>query len=66
VEIKCLIDEYDDDASQDPEREAAHQRAVAALPKIALKVGQDVETLQIAFRQIACDPFTIFLSRVWG
>lgn len=66
VEIKCLIDEYDDGANQDPEGKAAYERAAAALPKIALKLGQDVETLQITFRQIASDPFTIFLSRVWG
>jgi hypothetical protein len=33
VEIKCLIDEYDDCDTQDRECKEAHDRAVAALPK---------------------------------
>jgi hypothetical protein len=61
VEIRCLIDEYDG-----AEGTVSHGRALLALPKIAAKLGQDVDTLQIAFRQIAHDPFTDFLSGVWG
>jgi len=64
VEIRSLIDDYDK-TSQEPAVKAAHERAVAALPVIAAKLGQDPATLQVAFRQIAYDPFTIFLQRVW-
>jgi hypothetical protein len=63
-EIRDLITDYDD-ASTDMGRKAAHDRAVAAFPKIASALKQDPETLQIVFRQIAEDPYTIFLSRVW-
>jgi len=59
AEIKNLIDSYDDPADVD------HQRAVDALPKIAAAIKQDPATLQVAFREIAEDPYTIFLSSVW-
>jgi hypothetical protein len=64
VEIKHLIDDYDD-TSADPQAKAAHTRATAAFDKIAAKVNQDPATLQIVFREIADDPYTIFLDRVW-
>ncbi|MHA6887381.1 hypothetical protein [Ralstonia pseudosolanacearum] len=62
VEIKCLIDEFD---NASPDGGSARQRAAAALPMIAAKLGQDEKALQITFRQIAEDPFTVFLHRVW-
>ena len=65
AEIKHLIDAIDDDASSDPEAKAEHERAVAALPKIAAVIKQDLETAQLAFREIAEDPYTIFLENVW-
>ena len=64
AEIRDLITDYDD-ASTDVGRKAPHDRAVAAFPKIASALKQDPETLQIVFREIAEDPYTIFLSRVW-
>ncbi len=60
AEIMNLIDAYDDTANVD------HQRAVAAFPKIADAIKQDPVTLQVAFHEIAEDPYTIFLSRVWS
>jgi hypothetical protein len=65
AEIRDLITEYDDASTHDVDRKAAHDQAVAAFPKIASALKQDPETLQIVFRQIAEDPYTIFLSRVW-
>ena len=62
-EISYLITDYDD--ASNVHRKAAHDRAVAAFPKIASALKQDPETLQFMFRQIAEDPYTIFLSRVW-
>jgi len=59
VEIKHLIEAYDDAASAD------HARAIAAFPKIAAAIKQDPDTLQVTFREIAGDPYTIFLDRVW-
>lgn len=63
-EIKCLIDCYDD-KSTEPKAQAAHALAVAALPKIAAAIKQDPDTLQLTLRQIAEDPYTLFLHRVW-
>jgi hypothetical protein len=65
AEIKKLIDAYDDAASTDSKRQEEHARAVAAFPKIAAAIKQEPDTLQITFRQIAEDPYTIFLDRVW-
>ena len=59
VEIKSLIDSYDEAAGPD------HDRAVAAMPLIASAIKQEEKTLQITFRQIAEDPYTIFLHEVW-
>jgi len=64
VEIKHFVDEYDD-TSPEPTAQANRQRAIAALPQIADKLGRSPETLQLALREIAEDPFTIFLHRVW-
>jgi hypothetical protein len=63
-EIKHLIGDYDD-VSDSPTHKSDHDRALAALPKIAAAIGQTPETLQIVFREIAEDPFTIYLDAVW-
>lgn len=65
IEIKCFIDDLDDEGSGNEDDAAAHARAVAALPMLAEAAGQKPETLQIVFRQIALDPFTVFLYRIW-
>jgi hypothetical protein len=64
AEIRCLISELDD---TDPNTEslASRARAEAALPLIAAAIHQDPATVQLVFRQIAGDPYTIFLERVW-
>jgi len=36
-----------------------------AFPKIAAAVKQDSATLQMTLREIAADPYTIFLHSVW-
>lgn len=59
VEIRNLIHAYDDAA------DANHQRALDAFPKIAAAIKQDPATLQMTFREIAADPYTIFLHSVW-
>jgi hypothetical protein len=66
IEIKHLISALDDTASTDPMRQGEHARAVAAMPKIANAIRQDPDTLQIAFREIAGDPYTTFLDRVYN
>jgi len=66
VEIGCLIHEFDDTSDATEESKAAHARAQIALPQMAAKLGVSPEVLQITFRQIAGDPFTVFLSQVWG
>ena len=66
AEIKHLVDSYDADISTVPASKGDHDRAVAALPKIAAAIGQDPDTLQIVFREIAQDPFTVYLCAVWG
>ncbi|MDB5863874.1 MAG: hypothetical protein JWO70_1680 [Betaproteobacteria bacterium] len=57
-EIKDLMDSIDDPA-------ADHDGAVQALPKIAEAIKQDPVTLKLTLRQVAEDPYTIFLHRVW-
>lgn len=66
VEIRCLCIELDDLGSNSPEHQRDHVLAVDAFPLIAAKINQDPKTLQIVFRQIACDPFTLFLAKVWN
>ena len=65
AEIKDLVDAYDDYDSQDSYGRAEHKRAVGAMPSIANALNQDPNTVQIVFRQIAEDPFTDFLCKVW-
>jgi hypothetical protein len=65
VEIRCLCLELDDTASTDPGKRQDHAIAAEAFPLIAAKINQDPKTLQIVFRQIAADPFTSFLAKVW-
>jgi hypothetical protein len=64
-EIKNLIDDLDGIRSDDEgKRDLA--RAVMAFPVIASTAGIDADALQITFRQIAEDPFTVYLEQVWG
>ena len=65
IEIKNLIDAYDGAIKNEARREEERARAVAAFPKIAAAVKQKPETLQIVFRQIAEDPYTMFLYSIW-
>jgi hypothetical protein len=65
AEIRQLISDYDDTGKDESGGQAAHDRAVAAIPLMAAAIKQDVATLQVVFRQIADDPYTIFLDRVW-
>lgn len=64
-EISCLIDELHDANAQAAPDKTAHEQAVAGFPLIAAAIKQDPATLQLVFRQIAYDPYTIFLRRVW-
>jgi len=64
VEIRTLIVDLDNPGTT-PQEQEDHALAVAAFPKIAAALKQDPDTLQIALRQIADDPFTIFLCKVW-
>lgn len=61
AEIRLLIRDFD--GANVPKE--AHDRAVAAMPLLAAAVNQDPATLQVTFRQIAEDPYTIFLEEVW-
>jgi hypothetical protein len=65
AEIRHLIGDFDGVDMAQPGGKEAHDRAVAAMPLIATAIKQDVATLQVVFRQIAEDPYTIFLDRVW-
>jgi hypothetical protein len=65
VEIHQLISDYDGADVEQTGGKDAHDRAMAAMPLIATAIKQDVATLQLVFRQIADDPYTIFLDRVW-
>ena len=64
VEIKTLMDAYDDADKADAARAADHDRALVAFPKVAAALKQDPETLQITFREICTKPHTQFLARV--
>ncbi|HEX4240172.1 MAG TPA: hypothetical protein VHZ53_02095 [Steroidobacteraceae bacterium] len=66
VELRCLIEELDDATAASPECQAAHGRAAAAFPLLAAAVKQSPATFQIVMRQIADDPYTIFLTRIWS
>jgi hypothetical protein len=63
VEIKAQMDAFDD---EDPSHQVAHDLAVTSLQKMADALHQDVKILEVTFRQIADDPFTEFLHRVWN
>jgi hypothetical protein len=65
VEIKYLMNDFDNGDSTDLEDQKAHERATTLLPQIAAAVKQSPETLQFAFRQIADDPYTVFLENIW-
>jgi hypothetical protein len=64
VEIKHWLDCYEDE-SADPIRKHYHDLAHAAIPKIASAMNQDIDTLLVAFHEIAEDPFTIFIWGFW-
>lgn len=64
VEIRHFVDDYDY-VGNDPDRLADKNIAVAALPKIAAAINQDADTVQFVFRQIAGDPYTSFLYKIW-
>jgi hypothetical protein len=65
VEIRCLIEDLDNVDAASGSDKAAHDRAVGAFPLIAAAIKQDPATLQLAFRQISDDPYTVFLTQVW-
>lgn len=67
VEIKHWLDAYYD-ADTNPPRRRNHDLAHAFLPKIASAMNQDpdLKTLLVTFYEIAEDPFTVFLVRVWS
>jgi len=65
IEIKHLVDAFDQTTFASPKEEADHNRAVAALPLLAAAIKQDPATLQVTFRQIAEDPYTEFLYAIW-
>lgn len=64
VEIKCFIENLNY-AGTDTDRLAEQKIALAALPKIAAALNQDIATVQFTFRQIADDPYTCFLYEIW-
>lgn len=68
VEIKTFIDELDFDPStnNDPALARAHVLSQSALPLAAEAIQISPSALQIALRQIAEDPFTDFLCRIWS
>jgi hypothetical protein len=67
VEIKHWLDHYYD-TDEDPTRRRNHEIARSAFPKIASAVNQDpdLKTLLVVFHEIAEDPFTCFLERLWS
>ncbi len=66
IEIKNLINAYDNDKSDDVEEKRDHEQACAAFPVIAKALNQDEATLQIVFREISEDPYCCFLHEVWS
>jgi hypothetical protein len=65
AEIKNFVDAYDDADPQSKCR-TGHDAAVAALPKVAEALQQSPETVLIVFREIAGDPYTVFLAQAWS
>jgi hypothetical protein len=65
VEIKYLMDSYDTEDDADPIDLAAREDAQDVLPLIAAAIKQSPSTLLTTFRQVAEDPFTIFLAEIW-
>jgi hypothetical protein len=63
-EIMCLINDLDNESTE-PEAKRAHDLAVAAIPVIAKALSQDPATAQFMLRQIAADPYTLFLQHIW-
>jgi hypothetical protein len=64
VEIRQLLAAFDSLGTTADEQHE-HAVAVASLPKIATAVGIDADVLRGTFRQIAEDPYAIFLEQVW-
>jgi hypothetical protein len=64
TEIRNFIDAYDNVGATASKEE--HELAVRALPKLAAAVKQDPDTLLLCLREIAGDPYTAFLFRVWA
>jgi hypothetical protein len=60
----CLINDLDNE-SADPGSRKAHDLAVAAIPVIAQALNQNPATAQFMLRQIAADPYTLFLQHIW-
>jgi hypothetical protein len=58
-EIKDFVDSLDNSLAPD------HNGVKEALPKIAEAVKQDAITLERTLRQVAEDPYTLFLNQVW-
>jgi hypothetical protein len=63
-EIMCLIDDLDNNSTE-LESKHAHDLAVAAIPVIAKALNQDPATAEFMLRQIAADPYTLFLQHIW-
>jgi hypothetical protein len=63
-EIMCLISDLDNESAE-PESKRAHDLAVAAIPVVAKALNQDAATAQFMLRQIAADPYTLFLQHIW-
>jgi hypothetical protein len=66
VEIKSLMDEFDAEVDSDPRIQKARELAAAVLSQISVLMNQSPETVRFAFRQIADDPYTKFLRKVWS
>jgi hypothetical protein len=58
-EIRDLVDSIRDSTADD------HYDVLLALPRIAAAVNQDPLTLVRTLRQIAEDPYTVFLKQIW-
>jgi hypothetical protein len=64
VEVKHLVDELTD--VRDPAmRTAAQNEATKAFLVIAAAIKQDPAALLLTFRQIAEDPYSVFLYEIW-
>lgn len=60
VEMYTLIEAYDNKTSAD------HAHAVATIKAMAQALSLPEDALQGTLRQIAYDPFTVFLSNIWN